>query len=73
MSREVASRLAGSLINFKRYEGPARGAQMRAALEGILATEGLSPDTSEARPGARPGHPLRRASHMNTPLYVAHH
>jgi len=43
---QIASRLAGSLINFKRYDEN-RASLMKAELERISKTEGLSPDTFE--------------------------
>ena len=43
---QVAARLAGSFGAWRRYE-PSRSEQMKAALEKIKATDGLSKDTFE--------------------------
>lgn len=43
---QLASRIVGCLINFKRYD-EGRGKLMRSQLEGIRDLDGLSPDTGE--------------------------
>ena len=46
LNPQIASRMSGSLISYKRYDG-ARAAKMKAELERISKIDGLSPDTFE--------------------------
>ena len=46
LNPQIASRMSGSLISFKRYDGT-RAAKMKEELERISQIDGLSPDTFE--------------------------
>ena len=46
LNPQIASRMAGSLINYKRYDAT-RAEKMKKGLEDIIGVEGLSPDTYE--------------------------